>query len=93
VPNSLALLSHAYPDEKARGRAVGVWAAGASLALTAGPCRESPDSCKNLAALLPLGAPLRTPFKALFTICATKPAAVTENAPSVPSLQAYRGGL
>jgi len=37
VPNSLALLSHAYPDQKARGRAVGVWAAGASLALTAGP--------------------------------------------------------
>src|SRR5947207_3654352 len=37
VPNSLALLSHAYVDEKARGRAVGVWAAGASLALTAGP--------------------------------------------------------
>jgi MFS transporter, DHA2 family, methylenomycin A resistance protein len=37
VPNSLALLSHAHEDEKARGRAVGVWAAGASLALTAGP--------------------------------------------------------
>ena len=37
VPNSLALLSHAYPDEKQRGRAVGTWAAGASLALTAGP--------------------------------------------------------
>ena len=37
VPNSLALLCHAYRDEKARGRAVGVWAAGASLALTAGP--------------------------------------------------------
>ena len=37
VPNSLALLSHAYADEKARGRAVGIWAAGASLALTAGP--------------------------------------------------------
>ncbi|THD46011.1 MAG: MFS transporter, partial [Bradyrhizobium sp.] len=37
VPNSLALLNHAYPDAKARGRAVGVWAAGASLALTAGP--------------------------------------------------------
>ena len=37
VPNSLALLSHAYPDDKARGRAVGIWAAGASLALTAGP--------------------------------------------------------
>lgn len=37
VPNSLALLRHAYEDEKARGRAVGVWAAGASLALTAGP--------------------------------------------------------
>src|SRR6201991_2936728 len=37
VPNSLALLSHAYPDEKSRGRAVGIWAAGASLTLTAGP--------------------------------------------------------
>src|ERR1700746_522542 len=37
VPNSLALLSHAYPDEKQRSRAVGIWAAGASLALTAGP--------------------------------------------------------
>jgi MFS transporter, DHA2 family, methylenomycin A resistance protein len=37
VPNSLALLSHAYRDEKARGRAVAIWAAGASLALTAGP--------------------------------------------------------
>ncbi|WGR92853.1 MFS transporter [Bradyrhizobium sp. ISRA443] len=37
VPNSLALLRHAYADEKARGRAVGIWAAGASLALTAGP--------------------------------------------------------
>src|SRR5690348_9392605 len=37
VPNSLALLSRAYPDDKARGRAVGIWAAGASVALTAGP--------------------------------------------------------
>ena len=37
MPNSLALLSHTYADEKARGRAVAVWAAGASLALTAGP--------------------------------------------------------
>jgi len=37
VPNSLALLNHAYPEEKARGRAVAIWAAGASLALTAGP--------------------------------------------------------
>jgi MFS transporter, DHA2 family, methylenomycin A resistance protein len=37
VPNSLALLNYAYPDEKQRGRAVGIWAAGASLALTAGP--------------------------------------------------------
>lgn len=37
VPNSLALLSHAYDEDKARGRAVAVWAAGASLALTAGP--------------------------------------------------------
>jgi MFS transporter, DHA2 family, methylenomycin A resistance protein len=37
VPNSLALLNHAYPDDRERGRAVGIWAAGASLALTAGP--------------------------------------------------------
>ena len=37
VPNSLALLNHAYPDEKGRGRAVGIWAAGASLALIVGP--------------------------------------------------------
>ncbi|MBR0856544.1 MFS transporter [Bradyrhizobium liaoningense] len=37
VPNSLALLNHAYADDRARGRAVAVWAAGASVALTAGP--------------------------------------------------------
>jgi MFS transporter, DHA2 family, methylenomycin A resistance protein len=37
VPNSLTLLNHAYTDPKARGRAVGLWAAGASVALTAGP--------------------------------------------------------
>lgn len=37
VPNSLALLSHAYPDERGRGRAVGIWAAGASAALITGP--------------------------------------------------------
>jgi MFS transporter, DHA2 family, methylenomycin A resistance protein len=37
VPNSLALLNHAYPDAAERGRAVGWWAAGASAALTAGP--------------------------------------------------------
>jgi MFS transporter, DHA2 family, methylenomycin A resistance protein len=37
VPNSLALLNHAYPDDKGRGRAVGIWAAGASLALISGP--------------------------------------------------------
>lgn len=37
VPNSLALLNHAYTEGAARGRAVGFWAAGASLALTAGP--------------------------------------------------------
>ena len=28
VPNSLALLNHAYADDRARGRAVAVWAAG-----------------------------------------------------------------
>ncbi len=37
VPNSLTLLNHAYTDPKARARAVGFWAAGASVALTAGP--------------------------------------------------------
>jgi MFS transporter, DHA2 family, methylenomycin A resistance protein len=37
VPNSLALLNHSYPNDMERGRAVGLWAAGASLALTAGP--------------------------------------------------------
>ena len=37
VPNSLALLSHAYPNEKQRGRAVGIWAAGASFPLISGP--------------------------------------------------------
>jgi DHA2 family methylenomycin A resistance protein-like MFS transporter len=37
VPNSLALLSHTFPDEKERARAVAIWAAGASMALTAGP--------------------------------------------------------
>lgn len=37
VPNSLALLNHAYPEDRQRGRAVAIWAAGASLALTAGP--------------------------------------------------------
>jgi MFS transporter, DHA2 family, methylenomycin A resistance protein len=37
VPNSLALLNHAYPDEGERHWAVGIWAAGASFAITAGP--------------------------------------------------------
>src|SRR5579883_3029383 len=37
VPNSLAPLNHDYPEQRQRGRAVGIWAAGASLALTAGP--------------------------------------------------------
>jgi MFS transporter, DHA2 family, methylenomycin A resistance protein len=37
VPTSLALLNHAYSDETQRGRAVGIWAGGASVALTAGP--------------------------------------------------------
>jgi DHA2 family methylenomycin A resistance protein-like MFS transporter len=37
VPNSLTLLNHAYTDPKARRRTVGFWAAGASVALTAGP--------------------------------------------------------
>jgi DHA2 family methylenomycin A resistance protein-like MFS transporter len=37
VPNSLALLNHAYPEATERGRAVGWWLAGVSVALTAGP--------------------------------------------------------
>jgi MFS transporter, DHA2 family, methylenomycin A resistance protein len=37
VPCSLSLLSHAYPEPEARARAVGLWAAGASVALSAGP--------------------------------------------------------
>jgi MFS transporter, DHA2 family, methylenomycin A resistance protein len=37
VPNSLALLNHAYPIESERHWAVGIWAAGASFSLTAGP--------------------------------------------------------
>ena len=34
VPCSLSLLNHSYPDPKARGRAIGLWAAGASVALS-----------------------------------------------------------
>jgi DHA2 family methylenomycin A resistance protein-like MFS transporter len=37
VPCSLTLLNHAYPDVEGRARAVGLWAAGASVALSAGP--------------------------------------------------------
>jgi DHA2 family methylenomycin A resistance protein-like MFS transporter len=37
VPNSLALLNHAHPEPERRQHAVAIWAAGASLALTAGP--------------------------------------------------------
>ncbi len=37
VPCSLALLNHTYPDPHRRAWAVGWWAAGASVALAAGP--------------------------------------------------------
>ena len=37
IPCSLTLLSHAYPDAADRARAVGIWAACASVALSAGP--------------------------------------------------------
>jgi MFS transporter, DHA2 family, methylenomycin A resistance protein len=37
VPNSLALLNHSYREETGRRKAVGIWAAGASIALTLGP--------------------------------------------------------
>jgi DHA2 family methylenomycin A resistance protein-like MFS transporter len=37
IPGSLTLLNHAYPDARDRAAAVGLWAAGASVALSAGP--------------------------------------------------------
>ncbi len=37
VPCSLILLNHAYREPEARSRAVGLWAAGAASALSAGP--------------------------------------------------------
>ncbi|HEV2319288.1 MAG TPA: MFS transporter, partial [Verrucomicrobiae bacterium] len=37
VPNSLALLNHAYDDARERSRAVAFWASGASFTLTLGP--------------------------------------------------------
>jgi DHA2 family methylenomycin A resistance protein-like MFS transporter len=37
VPSSLSLLNHAYPGDAERVKAVGLWAAGASAALAAGP--------------------------------------------------------
>ncbi len=37
VPSSLTLLNHAYPDPAGRSRAVGLWLAGASFALSGGP--------------------------------------------------------
>ncbi|MEU7814254.1 MFS transporter [Pseudonocardia sp. NPDC049154] len=37
VPCSLALVAHAHPAPAARAGAVGIWAAGASVALSAGP--------------------------------------------------------
>jgi DHA2 family methylenomycin A resistance protein-like MFS transporter len=37
VPSSMALLSHAYTDARARTHAIGIYLAGASLALSGGP--------------------------------------------------------
>ncbi|NYJ73215.1 MFS transporter [Allobranchiibius huperziae] len=37
VPCSLTVLNHAYPDDAGRARAVGLWAAGASIGLSGGP--------------------------------------------------------
>jgi MFS transporter, DHA2 family, methylenomycin A resistance protein len=37
VPCSLILLNHAYPEPEERSRAVGLWAAGASVGLSGGP--------------------------------------------------------
>jgi DHA2 family methylenomycin A resistance protein-like MFS transporter len=37
VPCSLTLLSHTFPEARARARAIGQWSAGASVALAGGP--------------------------------------------------------
>ncbi len=37
VPCSLTLLNHAYPTARERARAIGLWTAGASTAMSAGP--------------------------------------------------------
>jgi MFS family permease len=62
VPNSLALLNHAYPDDKERGRAVGMWAAGASLtpAVIAAGALISAAGCAAL-----LGIADATPYWAI----------------------------
>src|SRR3569832_1671515 len=37
MPSSMALIGQAYPDAKARGRAVAIWAMGGSVAASSGP--------------------------------------------------------
>ncbi len=37
MPASMALIRHAYPDARTRGRAVGVWAMGGAVASSSGP--------------------------------------------------------
>jgi DHA2 family methylenomycin A resistance protein-like MFS transporter len=37
VPCSLILLNHTYQEPRERARAVGIWAAGASIGLSGGP--------------------------------------------------------
>lgn len=37
MPASMALIRHAFPDPKARGRAIGVWAMGGAVASSSGP--------------------------------------------------------
>ncbi len=37
MPASMALIRQAYPDPRARGRAVGIWAMGGAVASSAGP--------------------------------------------------------
>ena len=37
MPSSMALIRQAFPDARARGRAVGVWAMGGAVASTSGP--------------------------------------------------------
>ena len=62
VPCSLSLLNHSFPDPNARAKAVAIWAAGASVALAAGPV---------IGGILVDGVNWRSIFVINLPICAT----------------------